>query len=68
MVPGERLHPLTGRGRQAATEELIRAVGLNPAYVGDASARGTVDGVLTLWFALMQQRGGNRRLAFRVLQ
>jgi predicted dinucleotide-binding enzyme len=51
-----------------ATEELIRAVGLNPAYVGDASARGTVDGVLALWFALMQQRGGNRRLAFRVLQ
>jgi hypothetical protein len=51
-----------------ATEELIRAVGLNPAYVGDAGARGTVDGVVPLWFALMQQRGGNRRLAFRILQ
>jgi 8-hydroxy-5-deazaflavin:NADPH oxidoreductase len=51
-----------------AAEELIRAVGLNPAYLGDASARGTVDGVLPLWFALVQQHGGNRRLAFRVLQ
>jgi len=51
-----------------AAEELIRAVGLNPAYLGDAGAAGTVDGVLPLWFALVQQRGGNRKLAFRVLQ
>jgi hypothetical protein len=51
-----------------AAEELIKAVGLNPAYVGDAGARGTVDAVATLWFALVRQRGGNRKLAFRVLQ
>ena len=49
-------------------EELIRAVGLEPAYVGDASAAGIVDGVLPLWFSLVQQQGGNRRLAFAVLR
>ncbi len=54
------------RARPAA-EELIKAVGLEPVYVGDAGAAGTVDGVLPLWFALVQQRGGNRKLAFSVL-
>jgi 8-hydroxy-5-deazaflavin:NADPH oxidoreductase len=49
-------------------EELISAFGLDPAYVGDASAAGIVDGVLPLWFALVQQQGGNRRLAFAVLR
>jgi 8-hydroxy-5-deazaflavin:NADPH oxidoreductase len=53
--------------RQVA-EELIAAVGLEPAYVGDADAAGTVDGVLPLWFALVQQHGGNRRLALRVVR
>jgi 8-hydroxy-5-deazaflavin:NADPH oxidoreductase len=48
-------------------EELISAVGLEPVFVGDADARGTVDGVVGLWFALVTQRGGNRKLAFRVL-
>ncbi|HEX9066205.1 MAG TPA: NAD(P)-binding domain-containing protein [Streptosporangiaceae bacterium] len=48
-------------------EDLIRAVGLEPAYVGDAGAAATVDGVLPLWFALVQQHGGNRKLAFAVL-
>jgi 8-hydroxy-5-deazaflavin:NADPH oxidoreductase len=49
-------------------EELIRAIGLEPAYVGDASAAGIVDGVLPLWFSLVQQQGGNRKLAFAVLR
>ena len=48
-------------------EELIKALGLEPAYVGDADAAGTVDGVLPLWFALVQQHGGQRKLAFSVL-
>ncbi|HXW43512.1 MAG TPA: NAD(P)-binding domain-containing protein [Streptosporangiaceae bacterium] len=50
-----------------AAEELITATGLEPAFVGDASAADIVDGALRLWFALVQQSGGNRRLAFRVL-
>jgi 8-hydroxy-5-deazaflavin:NADPH oxidoreductase len=55
-------------GARAAVEELITATGLDPAYVGDAAAAGIVDGALPLWFALVQQSGGNRRLAFRVLR
>ncbi len=53
---------------RAATEELISAAGLEPAFVGDGGAAGIVDGVLRLWFALVQQSGGNRRLAFGVLR
>jgi predicted dinucleotide-binding enzyme len=55
-------------GARPATEELIRAVGLEPVFVGDAEAARTVDGLLPLWFALVQQSGGNRRLAFRVVR
>ena len=49
-------------------EELITAVGLEPAFVGDATATATVDALLPLWFALVKQNGGNRRLALRILQ
>jgi len=51
---------------RSATEELIGAVGFEPAYVGDASAVGTVDGVGALWFALARQ-SGRRKIAFRVV-
>lgn len=47
-------------------EELITAVGLRPAYLGEGK-QNVVDGLLPLWFALVQANGGNRRLAFRVL-
>jgi 8-hydroxy-5-deazaflavin:NADPH oxidoreductase len=53
-------------GRPSA-EELINEVGLEPVFVGNADASDIVDGVVTLWFALVTQRGGNRKLAFRVL-
>ncbi len=52
---------------RAAAEELITAVGLHPVYVGDANAARTVDGLAALWFALVQQNGGNRRLALRIV-
>jgi 8-hydroxy-5-deazaflavin:NADPH oxidoreductase len=55
-------------GARAATEELISATGLEPVFVGNADAAATVDGVLRLWFALVQQSGGNRKLAFRVVR
>ncbi len=51
-----------------AVEELIRAVGLESAYVGDGSAAGTVDGLLPLWLALVKQQGGNRKVAFAVVR
>jgi hypothetical protein len=53
---------------RAAAEELIAAVGLAPVFAGDADATPTVDALLPLWFALVQQHGGNRRLALRVVQ
>ena len=55
-------------GARSAVEELITATGLEPAYVGDSNAAGIVDGALPLWFSLVQQSGGNRKLAFRVLR
>ncbi len=48
-------------------EELITAVGLRPAYLGE-NKQDVVDGVLPLWFSLVQANGGNRHLAFRVVQ
>jgi len=53
---------------RATAEELITATGLEPVFVGDRGAADIVDGVLRLWFALVQQSGGNRRLAFRVVR
>jgi 8-hydroxy-5-deazaflavin:NADPH oxidoreductase len=49
-------------------EQLIHAVGLEPVYVGGPEATGTVDGLLPLWFALVQQSGGQRKLAFRLVR
>ncbi len=51
---------------RAAAEELITAVGLEPVYAGDASASGTVDALLPLWFALVQHNGGDRKVALRI--
>jgi 8-hydroxy-5-deazaflavin:NADPH oxidoreductase len=45
----------------------ITAIGLEPAFVGDATATPVVDGLLPLWFALVKQNGGNRRLALRLI-
>jgi len=47
-------------------EELIAAVGLRPAYLG-ADRQDTVDLALTLWVALIRQRG-HRGVALRVLE
>ena len=48
------------------TEQLITAVGLRPAYVGNGDAAPTVDALLPLWFALVNQRG-TRLLALRIV-
>ena len=67
-MPGTDLFFAADPDARATAEELIEAVGLRPAFVGDASATGTVDALLPLWFALVQQNGGNRRLALRIIQ
>lgn len=51
---------------EATVAQLISDVGLRPAYLGEGK-QDVVDGVLPLWFSLVQARGGRRRLAFRVL-
>ena len=66
-LPGTQLFFAADTGARAATEELIRAVGIEPVWVGTAQAARTVDGLLPLWFTLAQQYG-NRKLAFRVIR
>jgi 8-hydroxy-5-deazaflavin:NADPH oxidoreductase len=66
-VPGANLFFAAVPEARATAEELITAVGLEPAFVGGADATATVDGLLPLWFALVRQNGGNRRVALRVV-
>ena len=66
-IPGANLFFAADPADRAVAEELIAAVGLEPAYVGDASQTPVVDGLLPLWFALVQAHGGNRKLALRIL-
>ena len=67
-MPGTTMFFAADPDARATAEELITAVGLEPTFVGDASATATVDALLPLWFALVQQNGGNRRVALRVIQ
>jgi 8-hydroxy-5-deazaflavin:NADPH oxidoreductase len=65
--PGTTLFFAADPAARSAAEELISAVGLEPAYVGGEDAVGTVDGLLPLWFSLVQQHGGQRKLSLRLL-
>jgi 8-hydroxy-5-deazaflavin:NADPH oxidoreductase len=67
-LPGTDLFFAADPEARAAAEELISAVGLEPAFLGDADATATVDGLLPLWFALVKQNGGNRKVALRVVR
>jgi hypothetical protein len=67
-LPGTTLFFTADPAAKSTAEELIGATGLEPAYVGDASATATVDALAPLWFALVGQNGGNRRLALRLLR
>ena len=53
---------------RTTAELLITAVGLRPQYLGGAEAVATVDSLLPFWFALVKQRGGNRKVALRVVE
>jgi len=66
-LPGTNLFFAADPEARTVAEELISAVGLEPAFVGDATATATVDALLPLWFALVKQNGGNRRLALRMI-
>jgi len=67
-LPSAALFFAADPSARAVAEELIMAIGLEPAFVGEADAAGIVDGALPLWFALVQQHGGNRRLALRLVR
>ena len=67
-VPGANLFFAADPEARAVAEELISAVGLEPAFLGDATATATVDVLLPLWFALVKQNGGNRKLALRIVR
>jgi hypothetical protein len=67
-VPGANLFFAADPTARIVAEELIAAVGLDPAFLGDAGAAGTVDALAPVWFALVQQHGGNRRIALRIVQ
>jgi len=67
-LPGTNLFFAADPEARTVAEELISAVGLEPAFVGDATATATVDALLPLWFALVKQNGGNRRLALRMIK
>jgi 8-hydroxy-5-deazaflavin:NADPH oxidoreductase len=66
-LPGTHLFFAADPEARTVAEELITAIGLEPAFVGDATATPAVDGLLPLWFALVKQNGGNRRLALRLI-
>ncbi len=66
-LPGANLFFAADPAARSVAEELIAAVGLDPAFLGDADAAGTVDALLPLWFALVKQHGGNRRIALRIV-
>jgi 8-hydroxy-5-deazaflavin:NADPH oxidoreductase len=66
--PGAALFFAAEPSARETLEELIRAVGLEPAYVGGPDATGTVDALLPLWFALVKLNGGNRRVALSIVR
>jgi 8-hydroxy-5-deazaflavin:NADPH oxidoreductase len=67
-VPGANLFFAADPEARATAEELISAVGLEPAFLGDATATQTVDALLPLWFALVKQNGGDRKVALRIVR
>ncbi len=66
-LPGTTLFFAADPAAREVAEELISAVGLEPAYVGGPDTTGIVDGLLPLWFSLVQQHGGQRKLSLRLL-
>jgi 8-hydroxy-5-deazaflavin:NADPH oxidoreductase len=67
-VPGTDLFFAADAEARGTAEELISAIGLGPVYLGGPEASGTVDALAPLWLALVQQHGGNRRIALHLVQ
>jgi predicted dinucleotide-binding enzyme len=54
--------------QRVMVERLISDVGLRPVWVGGPDEVEVVDGVLSLWFALVMKQQLGRRLAFKMIQ
>ena len=67
-VPADLFYCGDGGEPQAIVEQLIRAVGLRPVYVGGVEQAPLLDNLTRLWFALAMQQGRGRHLAFKLLQ
>ena len=67
-APGAAMFFAADPEARAVAEELISAIGLEPAFIGDVTATATVDALLPLWFALVKLNGGNRKLALRIVR
>jgi predicted dinucleotide-binding enzyme len=67
-LPGAILAFAADPDARTVVEELITTVGLEPVYLGGPDSSGIVDSLLPLWFTLVKQHGGNRRLALRVVE
>lgn len=67
-IPADLLYCGPAGPTQKVVEQLIREIGLNPVWVGDASQVDLVDALARLWFALALGQNLGRRLAFKVLR
>jgi 8-hydroxy-5-deazaflavin:NADPH oxidoreductase len=67
-LPGTTLFFAADPAAREVAEDLISAAGLEPGYVGGTDATAIVDGVAKLWFSLVQQYGGQRKLALHLLR
>jgi 8-hydroxy-5-deazaflavin:NADPH oxidoreductase len=67
-LPGTNLFFAADPEARTAAEELISAVGLDPVFVGDQSTTPAVDALLTLWFAMVRDNGGHRKVALHVIR
>ena len=67
-LPGTNLFFAADPEARAVAEELISAAGLDPAFIGDATATPTIDALLPLWAALVGQDSGNRKLALCIVR
>jgi 8-hydroxy-5-deazaflavin:NADPH oxidoreductase len=67
-LPGSALFFAGFPTARPTVEKLISAVGLTPVYLGGPDAADTVDALVPLWFALVKQNGGNRKIALSVVR
>jgi 8-hydroxy-5-deazaflavin:NADPH oxidoreductase len=67
-LPGTGLFYAAHPDAAATAEALITAIGLDPVLIGDQTATPTVDALLPVWFALVKQNAGNRKVALRVIR